>query len=160
MFGRTSEGLGLAKVVIGCMLLSSPCGTLVYAGTSGNTAQASNDSQQPAEPPVASNLSGKWKGTWLSGSTGHKGPMQADFCSAGAGRWKVVFRGRFCALIPFQYSAILHESRSSDGTLKLSGSRNLGPLFGTFHFNGTVRNGQLDARWWSQKESGQFRLSR
>ena len=115
---------------------------------------------QNAERAAASNLAGKWKGTWLSGSTGHKGPMQADFRSAGAGRWEVVFRGRFCALIPFQYSAILRESRGPDGTLQLSGNKNLGPLFGTFHFNGTVQNGQLDARWWSQKESGQFLLKR
>ncbi|MEY3172692.1 MAG: hypothetical protein RLZZ436_605 [Planctomycetota bacterium] len=122
---------------------------------SGETVSAASvTSRTPAD------LAGTWRGTWHSDSTGHKGPMQARFRCAGAGRWEVVFRGRFCALIPFQYSAVLHEQRSEDGTVRLSGSRNLGPLFGTFHFRGTVTCGQLNARWWSKKESGSFVLSR
>jgi len=106
------------------------------------------------------NLAGRWRGTWHSDSTGHKGPMQANFRCAGTGRWEVVFRGRFCALIPFQYSAVLQEQTSADGSVTLSGSRNLGPLLGTFHFRGTVSGGRLNARWWSKKESGSFVLSR
>ena len=146
--------------MFGFVLVSGLCGMQASATAHGAATQDPMDAGQTAERAAASNLAGKWKGTWSSGATGHKGPMQADFRSAGAGRWEVVFRGRFCALIPFQYSAILRESRGSDGTLQLSGSKNLGPLFGTFHFNGTVQDGQLDARWWSQKESGQFLLKR
>jgi hypothetical protein len=120
----------------------------------GTTTAAKSDSLAPV------NLAGRWRGSWHSDSTGHKGPMQANFQCAGAGQWKVVFRGRFCALIPFQYSAVLREQTNADGSVTLSGSRNLGPLLGTFHFRGTVSDGRLNARWWSKNESGSFVLSR
>jgi len=113
-----------------------------------------------AEATVRPNLAGVWRGHWHSDSTGHKGPMRADFECAGRGRWKVVFRGRFCALIPFQYSAVLFEEQKADGTVTLSGSRSLGPLLGNFYFRGTVSGGRLNARWWSKKESGSFVLAR
>ena len=151
MFGLRGQRLWLAVLVVGLLLASGVGDRRVWAQSSGGGAP-------PAMRPATDSLAGKWRGTWLSGSTGHKGPMQADFRSAGAGRWEVVFRGRFCALIPFQYSAVLRESRTADGSLQLNGSKNLGPLFGTFHFNGSVEDGQLDARWWSQKESGRFVL--
>jgi hypothetical protein len=118
----------------------------------GSTIAAESQNSAPVS------LAGRWRGTWHSDSTGHKGPMQAHFRCAGTGRWEVVFRGRFCALIPFQYSAVLREQTSADGTVTLSGSRNLGPLLGTFQFRGTVSGGRLNARWWSKKESGSFVL--
>ena len=121
---------------------------------------AAGQTPVPAAVSAEACLAGRWRGTWHSDSTDHKGPMQASFECAGPGRWRVVFRGRFCALIPFQYSAVLSEQRNADGTVTLSGSRNLGPLFGTFHFRGTVSYGQLNARWWSKKESGSFVLAK
>ncbi|MGV2336539.1 MAG UNVERIFIED_CONTAM: hypothetical protein LVR18_21340 [Planctomycetaceae bacterium] len=56
----------------------------------GTITAAKSDSLAPV------NLAGRWRGNWHSDSTGHKGPMQASFQCAGAGQWKVVFRGRFC----------------------------------------------------------------
>ena len=126
----------------------------------GENAAVAGETPAPAAVSSEACLAGRWRGTWHSDSTGHKAPMQASFECAGPGRWRVVFRGRFCALIPFQYSAVLSEQRNADGTVTLSGSRNLGPLFGTFHFRGTVSCGRLNARWWSKRESGSFVLAK
>jgi hypothetical protein len=146
----------LVEFVLGVVLAIGVGGGFVVGEESGRGEVAGQ--VMPVEPSAT--LAGDWRGMWLSGTTGHRGPMRAEFRSAGPGSWEVVFRGRFCALIPFRYSAVLCESRGEDGSVQLRGSRNLGPLFGTFHFSGTVREGRLNARWWSKKESGRFVLER
>lgn len=105
-------------------------------------------------------LSGTWTGQWSSHSTGHKGPMTATFCRAGNAQYNVTFTGKFCALIPFRYKAVLVSQQNPDGSVSLHGSKNLGPLFGTFRFKGTVTGNQFHANYSSKSDTGTFRMTR
>lgn len=105
-------------------------------------------------------LSGCWSGRWCSRSTGHEGPMTAEFCRIGCDRYDVTFKGRFCLLIPFQYRAVLCATCGDDGRVHLSGSKRLGPLLGTFSFRGTSDGQQFRATYCSKDDSGTFTMQR
>ncbi len=102
----------------------------------------------------SSGLIGCWSGEWRSCSTGHRGPMTADFCRLRCDCYEVTFKGRFCKLIPFRYKAILHASVGEDGSVVLTGSKNLGLLFGTFRFRGSVDGCRLHANYCSKDDTG------
>lgn len=105
-------------------------------------------------------LSGVWSGKWSSQSTGHSGPMNADFRRLNSCQYEVTFTGKFCKLIPFRYRTVLHSTIDADGVVQLTGSRYLGPLVGTFRFRGTVNGNCLTARYWSEDDCGTFTMNR
>ncbi len=72
----------------------------------------------------------------------------------------MVFTGRFCSVVPFRYRMNLHAVSQDDGSVKLSGSRSLGLLLGTFQFTGEIRDDQLHAEFSAADDHGVFELSR
>lgn len=113
-----------------------------------------------ASPVSIPNLSGTWSGEWSSQSTGHRGPMTAHFTRRCDNWYDVTFKGRFCRLIPFRYSTVLRAVAAEDGSVTLSGQKNLGLLLGTFRFTGNATACQLNARYCSKDDTGHFRLTR
>ena len=128
-------------------------------------AAVAQETQQQVEAaaavvPSAPDLSGRWTGTWSSQSTGHQGPMTAEFCRVNDSQYAVSFTGKFCAIIPFRYKATLNAKHNPDGSVQLSGSRHLGLLFGTFRFQGIVTDNRFQATYCSKDDTGNFRLTR
>lgn len=121
---------------------------------------AADTATQTTVVQSVTDLSGTWTGQWSSQSTGHKGPMTATFCRASNGQYNVTFTGKFCALIPFRYKAVLVSQQNPDGSVSLYGSKNLGPLFGTFRFQGTVNGNRFHANYSSKSDTGTFRMTR
>lgn len=107
----------------------------------------------------AVDLSGCWCGSWESCSTGHQGPLFAEFVPCGDSQYEVHFRGRFFKLVPFKYSVTM-TAQEQDGVVHLSGSQYLGRLFGTFSFTATASETCFSASYESCKDHGQFELSR
>ena len=106
-------------------------------------------------------LTGDWCGSWQSCVNGHNGPMRASFCRLCNGNYKVTFTGRFCKLIPFRYTTTLNVTGYADGVIYLSGSQNLGPIFGTFTYNAWANDRQFASGYNAgSKDQGQFNLSR
>src|SRR5688572_12178754 len=85
----------------------------------------------------AADLSGSWSGRWDSQSTGHTGPLKAEFTRIDDSQYQVDFRGRFLKLVPFRYSVVLTAVDEGD-TVRLSGDNYLGRMFGWFHYDAVV----------------------
>lgn len=124
------------------------------------------DEQEPAadtptaEPVTVPNLSGDWAGSWHSSAANHRGPMRASFCSLDANRYEVRFRGRFWKIFPFRYTVVLTVTGWDEERVYLTGRHRLGPLWGTYSFNGWATRTQFVANFCSRKDRGQFVLSR
>lgn len=108
---------------------------------------------------AAADLSGRWSGTWQSGSTRHQGSLQAEFVRLDENRYEVFFNGRFFRFIPFNYSTVMTASESA-GIVTLTGSKYLGRLFGTFSFVATATDSRFDANYSSCKDHGCFKMTR
>lgn len=108
----------------------------------------------------AADLSGCWAGSWQSCTTGHKGPLRAEFTRCGADAYRVTFSGRFFKIIPFTYTVTLDVvSEDADGVV-LAGRSYLGRMFGTFSYRATADDCRFTADYSSKKDSGVFRLTR
>jgi hypothetical protein len=105
----------------------------------------------------ADDLSGCWAGHWQSCRTGHRGPLQAQFVRLAPDTYEVHFAGRFFKVIPFRYSIVM-TAIEQDGVVHLSGSQNLGRLFGTFSFSAVAASDSFDAHYRSTKDNGRFVL--
>lgn len=105
-------------------------------------------------------LSGKWpSGYWVSDTNGHTGPLKAKFKQLDCDTYKVTFRGRFAAVIPFRYSTTMDVVGAGAGVAVLTAEKRLGP-FGTFRMTATATATTFDANFTSRRDSGRFVLRR
>jgi hypothetical protein len=104
-------------------------------------------------------LSGKWRGEWVSCQTGHHGVLCARFRKINDTCYRVHFSGTFWVAIPFRFTVNLAAAEQTDGTVVLSGSPHL-PLFGTFHLAAVATDCEFQATYSTSRDDGRFTLHR
>jgi len=72
--------------------------------------------------------------------------------------YSVHFSGRFWGLFRFEYDMVLTVAERRADALVLSGSKNLGLLFGTFSYTATVTNSEFNAWYCSRHDNGVFKM--
>jgi hypothetical protein len=72
----------------------------------------------------------------------------------------VHFSGKFWGLFPFEYDVMLTVVERKEDSVTMSGSKNLGLLFGTFSYNATVTETTFNASYCSRKDHGVFHMTR
>ncbi len=107
---------------------------------------------------LADDPSGRWKGSWISGSNGHHGPMRAKITPNGSGSYNAIFAGRFAVVVPFVYRAEMKPVQTWDGTAYAI-EKKLG-LLGTYRMNSIVQGGHLNANWSAVGDHGQVQMHR
>ena len=110
-----------------------------------------------AMPCDAASPSGKWRGSWSSETTGHKGPLKARVRRTGDGQYRALFVGRFAGVIPFVYPAKLERV---PGTCHCFRSSQRLPLLGTYTMTATVSGNRFVADFRGRRDSGVFQMSR
>jgi len=118
---------------------------------------------EPKPAPAAkapADLSGHWSGTWLSHSNGHDGPITGDFRKIDDDHYCVHFSGRFWGLFPFDYYVVLTVTERKGDQMTMSGSSNLGFLFGTFSYTAIVTDTNFVASYCSKHDHGVFNMTR
>lgn len=100
---------------------------------------------------------GRWKGSWSSGSTGHKGALRANIRPSDHGTYQAVFAGRFAVIIPFIYRTELVPIAGAPG--QYYSSKKL-PLVGTYKMQATISSSSFYATFTGGKDQGIFRMRR
>lgn len=108
----------------------------------------------------AQDPAGFWRGNWSDTKSGHQGPMKATITKCDDTHYKATFTGRFFGVIPFRFHAILTVTGVDGDALILSGSSNLGLMFGTFTYNARVTENCFVADFCSAKYQGRFVMHR
>ena len=105
----------------------------------------------------ADDAAGRWRGSWSSGNTGHRGPLRATIRETPNGSYKALFVGRFAGVIPFAYRADLHPLPGSPGTY--ASVKRL-PLLGNYHMHATVADSVFHATFRGKQDVGVFQMHR
>ena len=105
-----------------------------------------------ADSPV-----GRWRGTWSSASTGHRGPLRARIRQVGPDRYRALFAGRFAGVVPFVYPATLERT---PGTCDAYQTRQRLPLLGEYRMQANVSDHHFHATFSSKRDRGVFEMSR
>ena len=101
---------------------------------------------------------GRWKGRWSSGSSGHSGPMRARITPTANGTYKAVFAGRFAGVIPFLYRAEIVPVQTWDGVTYTTDKKL--PLLGSYRMQTAVTENFLKANWSAVGDTGQVQMQR
>ena len=116
--------------------------------------------QEVANVFIPVDLSGTWKGTWVSCKSGHNGKLRATFCRLNDKQVQAVFVGSFAKILPFRYKAVLDIVHEESGMIVVRGSKRLGPLMGTFSYQATITEDRFDATYNSKRDWGKWSMSR
>jgi hypothetical protein len=73
-----------------------------------------------AQAAVAQEPAGSWRGQWFDIKSGHKGPLKATIVKCDDTHYRATFTGRFFAVFPFRFSAVLTVT-GQDGDAVLLG---------------------------------------
>ena len=122
------------------------------------TVAKADDAAPTSSAPI--DLSGRWKGNWISESNGHKGPLQARITRKNDSEYRAVFRGRFFVVIPFRYATNLRIIEENGQQVILYASSNLGPFLGTFEATTRADNENFNSTFQAKDDRGQFNLRR
>lgn len=106
----------------------------------------------------ADDPTGRWKGRWTSGTTGHSGPMRARVTPTEQGTYKALFAGRFAGVVPFVYRAELVPVPSWDGPVYVTEKKL--PLLGTYRMQSIVPGNSFNANWSAVGDTGQVHMQR
>lgn len=105
-----------------------------------------------AESPV-----GRWKGSWSSGSTGHRGALRARIRPTEEGTYQALFAGRFAVVIPFFYRTELLPIMGAPG--EYYSSKKL-PLVGTYQMRAMISGSHFRATFSGGRDQGIFKMRR
>lgn len=111
----------------------------------------------------ADGLSGAWEGTWRSVPTGHTGKLRCAVFPKSPDTWEYRYRASWAKVLCAGFKVDCLAVRQKDGTWKISGERDLGPLFGgIFKHTGTVSGDgeKLDATYNAKLDHGTLTLRR
>lgn len=108
----------------------------------------------------AQEVAGYWRGQWQDTKSGHKGPLKADIVRCDDTHFRATFTGRFFGVFPFRFSTVLAVTGYEGDAVLLSGSSNLGLLFGTFTYNARVTPTCFIADFCSSRYQGRFVMER
>jgi hypothetical protein len=104
----------------------------------------------------ASDLSGRWKGTWTTFSQGekrpHHGTLRVHLRPRGDGTYQGTFAGRFAIVIPYFYRATVTQYGNT-----VVSTKRLGP-FGEYRMHLHHQPGSLNGHWSAGSEAGSIRL--
>ena len=117
--------------------------------------------QRAKRLPTADGLSGAWMGTWRSTPSGHTGKLRCAVFPKSPTTWEYRYRATWAKILCAGFPVTCTASPQPDGSIRLTGSRDLGPLFGgTFTHTGTVTGDQLHATYQSTADHGTLTLQR
>ena len=105
----------------------------------------------------ADQMTGQWRGRWVSQKTGHKGPLNARFYPLSSTQYRAVYTGRFAKVIPFRYGMNMQVQSRDANTIYFAGSRSLG-IFGKFEYQAHATNCQFVATYQSRRDRGRFEM--
>jgi hypothetical protein len=109
---------------------------------------------------TAQEVAGSWRGTWNDTRSGHQGPLKAAITKCDDTRYNAVFTGRFFGVFPFRFTAALTVTGHDGEAVLLSGSSNLGVMFGTFTYSARVTQNCFVADFCSRRYQGRFVMER
>lgn len=112
----------------------------------------------PADPAT-----GAWRGTWLSATNGHHGGLRAVVSTIPnqPGMLRFRYRASWKHILCAGFSVDCLASPQPDGSISLSGSKDLGTLFGgTFSHSATIHNNSLKATYHASMDHGTMVLQR
>jgi len=111
--------------------------------------------------PSGDGVSGAWTGTWHSIPSGHRGRLRCAVFPKSPGVWEYRYRATWAHFLCAGFNVDCQGFPQPDGSLRITGQRDLGPVFGgVFSHEGRVQGNQLEAAYSASLDRGTLSLRR
>jgi hypothetical protein len=142
----------------------SRAGLLLTLGAIGLGAPACSsferDWEGAAAVAPASDLEGRWQGTWLSAVNGHSGGLRCLVTRRESGAYDARYHATYGCCFSFEYTVELTAAPHGAGYI-LRGSADLGWLAGgVYSYETTVEGGKLRSTYTSEADHGTYEMTR
>lgn len=129
------------------------------------TAAASLESRADREPgvPVATGPEGRWRGQWVSESSGHSGELRAVIAASDdPPGWIAHYRAKWGPFFSFEYDLPfeIEGDVESSGVLHFRSEADLGWLWGVYKQEGEITGDRMRSSYKSAHDEGHFELER
>jgi len=111
--------------------------------------------------PASAGLAGAWEGRWVSKASGHSGRLRCLVTPAEGGGFDAFYHAKWKGILSGSYRIPLAAEAQPDGSIRFSGSADLGKLYGGVYRAQGVASGQsFHADYSSRYDQGVFQMTR
>lgn len=108
----------------------------------------------------ATDIHGRWQGTWKSDASGHSGRLRCILKRLSAEEYQARFHAKYQKIFSFSYTVVL-PGTSIDGAFQFTGDANLGWYAGgKYHYEGRITATNFFSTYHCKSDYGSFRMSR
>ena len=110
----------------------------------------------PADP---TDITGQWKGRWVSDASGHNGGLRCVVTRTGAQTYSARFRAAWGWIFRFEYELPLVADRRDDAYTYFHGEADLG-WPGVYRYEGKAGGDEFICEYETDKDYGTFTMTR
>ena len=145
---RTFWKRGFAMILLVLLLLASGCSSF------------NSDWRKASQVEwLASDLAGRWEGSWKSEANGHHGRLRCLVTKRKEGEYEARFRANYLKILSFSYVVSLEAKREGD-VFKFEGSADLGAFGGIYRYEGRAGSTNFFSTYVSAHDHGTFEMSK
>lgn len=131
---------------------------VIFTGCASFERDWRHASLQPTPP--ADQVSGAWRGTWLSDVNGHTGELRCLVTEKRPDEYEFCFKATYWKVFRYSYIVTMPVEFTPD-KMSFKGQENLGYLAGgVYHYEGTIVETNLNATYRCKFDHGIFKLNR
>jgi hypothetical protein len=112
------------------------------------------------KPASATDITGRWEGTWQSDVDNHSGGLRGLITQTGKDTYHARYAATYGGILHFNYEMDLTGQQTFDW-ITFQGSADLGALAGgTYHYEGHATSERFFATYRSADDHGEFNMKR
>lgn len=142
--------LACTLIILACVALASGCSPFEH---DWNAAAG-------AKPADATDITGRWQGTWTSEASGHSGGLRCLITRIDTKTYHARYAATFWSIFHFGYEMDLTAERQVDW-VHFQGEADLGAMAGgLYHYDGHANAESYSATYRSSQDHGNFVMKR
>jgi len=112
-------------------------------------------------PTGPADLTGRWRGSWVSQADGHRGELRCVISEPCENRYRAHFKATYWKIFQFEYALNLRAKPPANGQVEFVGKEDLGWLAGgLYQYNGAATAQDFHCQYSSKYDFGTFSMKR
>ena len=113
-----------------------------------------------SKPQSATDMTGRWQGTWASDANGHNGGLRCLITRTGDNAYHARYAATYWSIFHFGYDMDLVAEQEVDA-VHFKGEADLGSMAGgVYHYDGHANAADFTATYQSEADHGRFTMKR
>jgi len=136
------------------------CGLTLALASPGCSTFHQEWEKASADLSPASDMTGRWEGSWVSDVNGHDGRLRCLLTKLDDGCYRAHYKANYWRIFRVSYSVKMKATREPEGSFNFQGEADLGWWGGVFHYDGHATPTKFFSTYKSKYDHGTFQMTR